>query len=76
MRILSNIAMFKGYCQWHLEYHKSLQTKNWLIITTCSWFISVVDSDELGPVLPIQVNQSKYEDYENEEAVGAMIAYF
>ena len=42
---------------------------------THSWFISVVDSNELGPLQPVQVNQSKYEDHENEGAVWAMIAF-
>ena len=40
-----------------------------------SWFISVVDTDELGPVQPVQVKQSKYEDHEGEGAMGAMIAF-
>ena len=34
-----------------------------------SWVISVVDSNELGPVQPFQVKQSKYEDRED---LGAM----
>ena len=35
-----------------------------------SWFISVVDSNELCPVKPVQVNQSKNENHENEGAMG------
>ena len=38
--------------------------------STHSWFISVVDSNELCPVQPVQVNQSKYENHEND---GAMV---
>ena len=34
-----------------------------------SWFISGVDSNELCPVQPVQVNQSKYENQENEGAM-------
>ena len=40
------------------------------IITTHSWFISEVDSNELCPVKAVQVNQSKYENHENEGAMG------
>ena len=35
-----------------------------------SWFISAVDSNELCPVKPVQMNQAKYENYENEGAIG------
>ena len=41
-----------------------------LIFLAHSWFISVVDSNELFPVKPLQVNQSKYENHENEGAMG------
>ena len=40
-----------------------------------SWFISVVDTDELGPVQPVQVKQSKYVDHEDEGAMGAMMTF-
>ena len=43
---------------------------------THNWFISVVDSNELGTVQPVHVNQSKYEGHENEGAVGAMMVFF
>ena len=41
-----------------------------------SWFISVVDSNELDPVWPVQVNQLKYENHENEGALKAMMGFF
>ena len=43
--------------------------------TVHSWFISVVDNNELCPVQPVQVNQSKYKNYENEGPSGAMIFF-
>ena len=47
-----------------------------LIIPAHSWFISVVDSNELCPVLPVQVNRSKYENNENEGAIGGHDVFF
>ena len=44
-----------------------------LLIISHIWFISVVDRDELDPDQPIQVNQSKYDDHENEGAFGQSI---
>ena len=41
-----------------------------------SWFISVVDSNELCPVWSVQVNQSKYENHENEGAMGGHDVFF
>ena len=38
------------------------------------WFISVDDSNELGPVEPVQVNQSNFYSHEIEGAMGAMVA--
>ena len=43
---------------------------------THSGFISGVDSNKLDPVKPVQVNQSKYEEYDNEGAIGAMMGFF
>ena len=40
------------------------------MIVTHSWFISVVDINDLCPVKPVQLNQSKYENYENEGVIG------
>ena len=36
-----------------------------------SWFATLVDSNELGPVYPFQLKQLKYEDPYREGAVGA-----
>ena len=41
-----------------------------MTIKAASWLSSVTGGNELGPVYPVQVNQSKYEDHENEGAMG------
>ena len=40
------------------------------MIVTHSWFISVVDINDLCPVKPVQLNQSKYENDEIEGVIG------
>ena len=41
-----------------------------------SWFISAVNSNELCPVEPVQVNQLKYENHEKEGAMGGHDGFF
>ena len=41
-----------------------------------SWFISVVNSNELYPGEPVQVNQSKYENDENDGAIRGHDVFF
>ena len=40
-----------------------------------SWFATVVDGNELGPVYPFQLKQLEYEDPEDEGAVGATMDF-
>ena len=46
---------------------------NYICVIAHSWFTSVVDSTELGPVYPIQLKPLKYEDHEDEGPMGALI---
>ena len=40
-----------------------------------SWFISVIDSNGIGPVQPVQVKQLKYEDHADEGVMGSMVTF-
>ena len=40
-----------------------------------NWIISVVDSSVLCPIWPVQVNQSKYENYKMRGPSGAMMFF-
>ena len=50
------------------SFIKSVQT---IILLYNGWFTTVVDVTELGPVYPIQLKQLKYEEHEDEGAMGA-----
>ena len=50
------------------SFIKSVQT---IILLYNSMFTTVVDVTELGPVYPIQLKKLKYEEHEDEGAMGA-----
>ena len=54
---------------------KGAHTEVFGVLASHSWFISVVDSSELCSVKPVQLNQSKHENYEKEGAFGAMMFF-
>ena len=56
----------------HTKYSLSCPFKQ--EIGTHSWFTTVVDGTELGPVYPIQLKPLKYLYHENEGAMGATMA--
>ena len=47
--------------------YQHIYAGKYVMVTHSCWFISVVDSNES---CPFQLNQSKYENYENEGAIG------
>ena len=47
-----------------------------LTVWAHSWFNTVVDSNELGPVCPFQLKQLKYEDPQDEGAIGTTMDFY
>ena len=60
-------------CEKFHRHEKNLENileLKFICINVHSWFISVVDSNKICPVWPVQVSQSNYENLENEGAMG------